>query len=34
MQKDQALHQYQFFVREGAATEGSNIIRGAEDFPL
>ncbi|MBE5907919.1 MAG: hypothetical protein E7278_03650 [Lachnospiraceae bacterium] len=34
MQKDQALHQYQFFVREGAATEGSTIIRGAEDFPL
>ena len=34
MQKDQALHQYQFFVREGAAAEGSNIIRGVEDFTL
>jgi len=34
MQKDQALHQYQFFVREGAAAEGSNIIRGAENFSL
>jgi dihydroxyacetone kinase-like predicted kinase len=34
MQKDQALHQYQFFVREGAASEGTNIIRGAENFAL
>ncbi len=34
MQKDQALHQYQFFVREGAATEGTNVIRGAENFAL
>lgn len=34
MQKDQALHQYQFFVREGAAAEGTNVIRGAENFVL
>ena len=34
MQKDEALHQYQFFVREGAAAEGTNIIRGAENFVL
>ena len=34
MQKDEALHQYQFFVREGAIAEGTNVLRGAENFIL
>lgn len=34
MEKDQAIHQYQFFVGEQLQTNGVNTLRGGEDFSL